>query len=450
MFPGVGMDNGTAAAAPNATTTAPFAVDVHWPLYTVLPAASIFFYASYFLLTPLLLTRCASAQVRRRYAAFGRVQQMCFRANLGSAVHSYGVVVLMIIVISSDDEMRVNRMHPHYNAVGYGAMCLTLGYFSLSVPWSAWLCFYEKRRDAVPLPMMFHHVMVVCGALVYVLGGVCALYGAIGFACMELTNLFFIPRVLFELLLWPVDTPLCTINGVLLVATFVLCRVGVCTAAAVLFTQDLVDFRSDHAAEWLFVIIAYVIFLAVLVLSWIWLRRVLNECREGVQELLAQRRAVQDQKGKLREIASQEKATTPGLRPQEAADDAEAAGTPRAHQPSPASITASPNVPAPFYCASRGDDQDERAVSKGIDASLPEASPRGAAPAPPKQLPLCAPPVSRKVQLNPLSHAPAGTGRLRTPRGARGSARVAPSQSPSDGAASPIEPGLNLTAAAPI
>ena len=174
-------------------------------------------------------------------------------------------------------------------------MCVTLGYFSLSVPWNLVLRCYERRTDVAPTPMLMHHCMVVIGALIYVLGGVCAFYGATAFACMELTNLFFIPRVLAEMAQWRMDTPLCTVNGLCLVITFVVFRVGICTAMAVLFTLTWPR-SARRMPEWALVILAYVIFLGVLLLSWIWLRRVLAELRDGVMVLLHQRRALRSQR----------------------------------------------------------------------------------------------------------------------------------------------------------
>jgi len=186
----------------------------------------------------------------------------------------------------------------------------------------------------------------VIGALIYVLGGVCAFYGAIAFACMELTNLFFIPRVLAEMAQWRMDAPLCTVNGLCLVITFVVFRVGICTAMAVLFTIDLASFSSPHATEWALVILAYVIFLGVLLLSWIWLRRVLAELRDGVMVLLHQRRALRSQ----RQAAAQRLAAIEQLK-----------------QPSSAPPTM---VIADSYCPSRGHDQGGSSSSSGRSSDI--------------------------------------------------------------------------------
>lgn len=230
--------------------------------------------------------------------------------------------------------------------------CFTLGYFTLSIPWSIQLRYRERRRDVVPAGMFVHHLLVVFGALVYVLGGVCAFYGAVAFACMELTNLFFIPRVLFEVIGRPVDGALCTINGILLVLTFVIFRVGVCTVVGVLFTMDLVAFESSHTAEQVFVWIAYAVFMGVLVLSWVWLHRVLSELRAGVKMLLRQRRARRDQQAKLAQLHKSPFASPP-----------QDSSLPQASLP----------MAGTGFCASRGDDQDSAGVTAPAAAAEPTA-----------------------------------------------------------------------------
>ena len=407
------------AAEANGTATAGFSVDIHWPLYTVLPAVALYFYFSYYVLWPFLLPR---SRFRQKYAKWSRIQQMCFRANLGSAVHSYGIVLLLVIVLASDETILTTRVHRHYNPIGYSAMCFTLGYFSLSVPWSANLLFIEKRKDAVPPAMMLHHVLVVCGALVYVLGGLCAFYGTIAFVCMELTNLFFIPRILSEILGYQLDGPLCTVNGIMLVLTFVLFRVGVCTGVLVLFTVDLVAFESVHAVEWALVIICYVVFVSVVVLSWIWMRRVLRECGDGVKALLKQRRAHRAQHAMLKAAATSPKAPktalgAPKQPPQPKQKEAEnaAARAPVGERldPDPPYDAVAPAA-IDAYCPSRGDDQAGAWPAAAAHAEHYHGV--AAASSPSKgsglQRSVCAPPKSMadrsRATLDPLSELPMG------------------------------------------
>lgn len=423
-----------ATSSSNAITTADvasFRLFFQSPIYTVLPAASVFFYLGYFVMWPFVARKCAGEV----FAQMDRIEQMCFRANIGSTIHSYAVVLLMIAAFCSDSELfrPENRLHQYYNPIGYATMCVTLGYFSLSVPWNLVLRCYERRTDVAPAPMLMHHCMVVIGALIYVLGGVCAFYGATAFACMELTNLFFIPRVLAEMAQWRMDTPLCTVNGLCLVITFVVFRVGICTAMAVLFTIDLASFGSPHATEWALVILAYVIFLGVLLLSWIWLRRVLAELRDGVMVLLHQRRALRSQ----RQAAAQRLAAIEQLK-----------------QPSSAPPTM---VIADSYCPSRGHDQgggssSSSDISTDADAdrkcrSAVERADGGEDLAPSSGPPGLAPPrllgasSSSRARLDPLAPPAAAVGAAANvqqlcapPTSARsrglfqggGSARVAP------------------------
>jgi hypothetical protein len=159
--------NSSISGGANATADdiAPFGVEIHPPLFTVFPAAGLCFYGAYFVVWPALLPRTSFSKT---YARLNRVANLCFRANLGSMVHSTSATLLMFIVLATDVTMRTERMHQHYNAVGYVAMCITLGYFALSVPWSCHVRYREAGGPLiVPLPMLFHHVLVVCGALLY-------------------------------------------------------------------------------------------------------------------------------------------------------------------------------------------------------------------------------------------------------------------------------------------
>ena len=257
-------------------------------------------------------------------------------------------------------------------------------------------------------------MLVIFGALVYVLGGVCAFYGAIAFACMELTNLFFVPRVLAETVGWQMDGPLCTINGVCLVLTFVVFRVGVCTGMAVLFTVDLATFSSPHPAEWALVICAYTIFMAVLVLSWVWLRRVLQELRDGVQVLLHQRRALKAQReASAKKLADLEGQAAPVTRT-DGGSLSSAVGSSSSAEAAPPQLDASIDA----YCASRGDDQASASNAVGSSSSSSSSSSKPthslSAPLPVASNPLSAVPQQppavrpgRAVQLDPLPAASA-------------------------------------------
>ena len=268
-------------------------IEARWPLYTVLPISSAIFWVSYWLLWDVVAHR--SSHLKADFERLSPLSRMCFRANCNSALHTYTVVVLLLWVLMSDGSLWSTRLSQHYNPVGYAAMCITLGYFSLSVPWNAWLRFVRREHQVVPLSIFAHHLLVVAGALLYVVTSMAAFYGAVAFACMECSNWFFIPRTVAEMLGWNNDGRLGTINGALLVLSFILLRIGVCTIAAVLFVYDLARFSGD-AAEWTCVLLAFALFVAVLALSYVWLHlQVMPGLTAAVRQLLKQRRLAKSQ-----------------------------------------------------------------------------------------------------------------------------------------------------------
>ena len=268
-------------------------IEAHWPVQTVLPLASALFYLGYFVLWDPLLRRFGPRAEYERLAPVGR---MCFRANCNSIVHTYVVVVLLCWMLATDATLLTTRLEQHYNPIGYAAMCVTLGYFSLSVPWNAYQRFVKKEYHVVPLGIFAHHLLVVAGALLYVVTNLAAFYGVVAFVCMECSNWFFIPRALVEQLGRSNDGPLGTINGACLVLSFLLLRIGVCTVAAVLFLVDLGRFDGG-GAEWACVLLAFAIFAAVLGLSYVWLKlQVLPGLWDAVGQLLKQRRLAQAQR----------------------------------------------------------------------------------------------------------------------------------------------------------
>ena len=268
-----------------------FAIRLEWPIYTVYPASTLLFWLLYFRgwdpLTKLLLRRCGGPL--QQYGQLTTISGRCWRANCNACVHSFIVVLLLIIMFCADGgDLWSRRLRPYYSPWGYSAMCVSLAYFSFAIPWQHRLYFYEKRRDVIEWPLVVHHVAVVLGALVYVLTACCALYGAVAFTCMEFTNWFFVPWTMLEQLGRDGTTPHQVI-GVILVLSYLCCRIVICTWQGVRFTRDLVDFSGDRD-EWAAILAAYLIFLFALSLSWIWMNRLYVGLRDGVKELLQQRR----------------------------------------------------------------------------------------------------------------------------------------------------------------
>lgn len=102
------------------------------------------------------------------------------------------------------------------------------------------------------------------------------------------------------------------INGVCLVLSFIFLRIGVCSVAAIAFGADLGQHDSSDTVEWFVLVLAYVLFLAVLLLSYVWLwTQVLPGLRAAVKGLLQQRRAARAQ----RRIEQQAKAAANSAAP---------------------------------------------------------------------------------------------------------------------------------------
>ena len=297
-------------------------IEAHWPLYTILPASSFFFATGYlFVWDRIARSRCGPEQ----YEKLNHMNQMCFRANCNSLIHTYVVVVMLIWVLATDSTIWTQRLVPYYSPVGYSAMCITLGYFSISVPWSIRMRYWLDGREVMPMVLLIHHGIVSLAAMLYVLSLLACFYGAVAFACMELSNWFFIPRTFAQMLGWKgtceaacgrhsshrmfnhrhmhanpcrtEDGRCGTLNGLCLVVSFIVFRIGVCSVVGVWFVADLARWGSADAAEWTILILDCLLFMAVLVISyaWLWLQ-VLPGLRDGVRQLKQSRRAAQTQR----------------------------------------------------------------------------------------------------------------------------------------------------------
>ena len=243
-----------------------------WPLYTVYPLTTAAFVSLYFLgpkFWPLLVPK---------YSKMSVLNQQCWRQNTNSLIHATIVTIATFVAVVTDPYMRESRpLHPHMNWAGYIAICVSLAHFIWTIPWSYRLYFFKGERHATNLALCIHHAIVFVACLTYLIFRTCALYGAVAYAAMEFTNMFFVPHILQQqyrskwYTFW-------NVNYVVLVVNFVALRLVICTWMAVVFSQDLAAFRSDSILEWAVVILQYIIFLAVTLLSWVWLWN-------GIQEL---------------------------------------------------------------------------------------------------------------------------------------------------------------------
>ena len=73
-----------------------------------------------------------------------------------------------------------------------------------------------------------------------------------------------VPRIMGEQLGFE-DTLPQRVNGVVLVIAYLACRIGLCGWMAIRFTLDVAAFSSAYPLEWTCVLVAYFVFLMVIV-----------------------------------------------------------------------------------------------------------------------------------------------------------------------------------------
>ena len=71
-------------------------VSVHWPLYTVFPASAALFYALYFV----GFERFSASCLAEKYDKFSWLNKRIWRQNLCALVHTYALVIVMIVVLA--------------------------------------------------------------------------------------------------------------------------------------------------------------------------------------------------------------------------------------------------------------------------------------------------------------------------------------------------------------
>ncbi len=238
-----------------------------WPMYTILPAASLFFNLGYRLSHRLLVSFSFYKGIQNV------AEQERFRQNVCSICHCVPVVIGLFVAIVSDPVMTRGRpLGQHYNAVGYGTLCYSAGYFTFALPWAWYYYCSTGGKETQHLMLAIHHVTVLVAGFCYLIGHTCAFYGAAAYACMEFTNWFFVTHVMLHQARCG-RRRLVQLNYALLVVFFAICRCGIGTYLLAEFSRDLGQFRSTYAAEWGLVVVQYLIYVFVYALSWffIWL-----------------------------------------------------------------------------------------------------------------------------------------------------------------------------------
>ena len=265
-----------------------------WPLVSVYPIATVTFWFLYSVGWTHISKGLLRGRAKQAHGRLSALSDRFWRANCNSCLHAVLVVLLLLVMFATDDgRLWTRRIEPYYNPFGYSAVCVSLGYFSFAIPWQYRILCCERRehKGAIQPALVVHHLIVVTAALVYVLSCYCAVYGAVAFACMEFTNWFFVPWTMLEML--GLDgTTVHQVAGVLLVVTYLVFRIGICTWQGVRFTIDLAAFAEAQPAEEVaLVVLAFACYMFALLLSWAWLGKVFTGLRDGLRIILSQRRA---------------------------------------------------------------------------------------------------------------------------------------------------------------
>ena len=265
-----------------------------WRIILVYPIATGSFWTLYLVGWTRLSKGLLKGHAKRAHGNLSSLSDRFWRANCNSCLHSMLVVLLLFLMFASDGgPLWTRRIEPYYNPFGYSAVCVSLGYFSFAIPWQhrIFCCERSHHPDAIRPTLVVHHLIVVAAALVYVLSCHCALYGAVAFACMELTNCFFVPWTMLESLGLDGSTVHQAV-GILLVGSYLVFRIGICSWQGVRFCVDLAAFVEVHPAdEVAVVLLGFGCYMFALLLSWAWLGQVYTGLRDGLRVIMSQRRA---------------------------------------------------------------------------------------------------------------------------------------------------------------
>ena len=264
-------------------------VSVHWPLYTVFPASAALFYALYFV----GFERFSASCLAEKYDKFSWLNKRIWRQNLCALVHTYALVIVMIVVLArSHAQLQTALLYPHYDVLAYCAVSFSMGYMCLTLPWSLRHYFgSETERRGTRPTLIIHHAFVVLAHLVYLLTQTSPWPGALSLIVFEWSNLHLMPHHLMTQ--WGYRGKWHVYNGV---AFFLFCTFVRVIGAMVLgafYIRDIVAFRphavlgaANAAGAWVSVLLSLTAYLVILALSIYWyVMEVLSEVHKEFKQI---------------------------------------------------------------------------------------------------------------------------------------------------------------------
>ena len=256
-------------APPNAPPS-PVTVNVHWPLYSIYPAAAAIFWLNYLYLTPWL----SNKRVQEYRDVWLPAKRMSWGQNVNYLLHSVLLVFGLVGELLSDeaDELRDAGLRPHYSAFAYSTVCVSLGYMSFTLPWSFNVWFRLKRRDmGTSQGLIVHHCCVVVAELVYLLTQTSPWYGALSLVLFEISNLNAAPHLLMTQLDYRGAAHF--LNGIAFLVTYTGSRIIGCTVLGAFYLRDYILLDSSDPALWGSVACSLAAFAVLMGLSYYWFYR---------------------------------------------------------------------------------------------------------------------------------------------------------------------------------
>ena len=255
-----------------------------WPILVAYPVSTLFYYALYHGLRP------CDAKQRNWPDANWRL----FRQNVCALVHSYALVLLLTIVLVVDgSELQRAGLRPFYSPLAYIAVGMSLGYMSMTLPWSLKMYLGTPQERASTRPtLIVHHAFVVLAELVYILTLTSPWYGSLSLVMFEVSNLFLMPHHLMTQLGY--HGRLHFLNGLLFFVTCTFVRVLGCLVLGVVYAVDVLRYRDDGAGYGAGLHVALglslVSFWVILMLSayWYW-RDVLREVHKEFKQAFGEK-----------------------------------------------------------------------------------------------------------------------------------------------------------------